>query len=138
MFPFRTLRLMSMLWSHTCMRMVIGSLKYGNPVSAFAHSLMVCANIQLGWTPLHFVSHSGHRDCAALLLGGKADPNHRDEVNRGARVVLGPVFGVRFRAWGVCVCVCVCVCERERERDPPLSLTIVIIIEILLVSMPIP
>ena len=98
--------------------------------------------MQDGRAPLHFASHSGHRDCAALLLGGKADPNHRDEVTRGARAVLGPVFGVRFRAWGVCVCVCERERERqrerERERDPPLSLTIVIIIAILLVSMPIP
>ena len=71
-----------------------------NPVSAFPHSLMVCVNIQLGLTPLHFASDEGHCDCAALLLGGKADPNHRDEVTRGARAVLGPVFAVRFRVCG--------------------------------------
>ena len=46
---------------------------------------MVCATsfIQYGQTLLHQASIGGHRDCAELLLGRKAEIDLQDKVPRG-------------------------------------------------------
>ena len=52
---------------------------------SLTHSLMVCATPlhQDGYSPLNWASYKGHRDCAELLLGRKADVDHQNKVTRG-------------------------------------------------------
>ena len=47
--------------------------------------------IQNGKTPLTLASQGGHRDCAELLLGRKADVDHQNKVTRGEGWEVAPM-----------------------------------------------